>query len=171
MSFDYEVFANEEDALKAREFPLLPDGVYRFKTVESKPKRSSNGNSMITLKNCIEHEGKDHNVFDNLIGVASMAWKVKHYCEATGLEREYAAKAFNCDSPMDREGYCLIGNEPAKTYIKEDGSQGTYKAKNVILDYVPANMAQAPNPFAPAPAKAPIPVTPPTEIFDQNLPF
>ena len=177
MSFDYEVFATEEEAMKAKEFPLLDDGVYRFRVIESKPRQSSSGNSMIALKICIEHEGQEYNVFDNLIGVKSMAWKVKHFAEATGLEREYAIRAFNCESPMDREGYCLIGNEPAKPKNdgskNHDGSPAMYKAKNIVEDYIPAKANNTANPFAPAEPlkKAPIPVSPPAEEFDTDLPF
>ena len=94
MSFDYDVMS-EEEAQKAREFQLLPDGIYDFAVMESKFKYSGAGNPMIELKLRIVHDGDEYHVFDNLIGTKNMAWKTKHFCEAAGLEKEYLAKQFN----------------------------------------------------------------------------
>lgn len=136
MSFQYNV-VSEEEAQKAREFPLLPDGTYDFYTMESKFQQSSTGNPMIALKVKIMHDGKDFNVFDNLIGIASMDWKTKHYCETTGLQQNYIDKTFDEKVAAGRKGKCIISTQPAKP--KNDGSGTFYKAKNVIDDYVTAD--------------------------------
>jgi len=94
MSFNYEVL-DEEQAQKAREFQLLPDGIYDFAVTESKLKYSKSGNAMIELKIRIIHEGQEYNVFDNLIATRNMVWKTKHFCETTGLQKEYLAGQFN----------------------------------------------------------------------------
>jgi hypothetical protein len=169
--FDYDVMT-EDEAQKAREFTLLPDGTYNFEVIESKLKYSNSGNAMIALTLKIIHEEKDHNVFDYLVGTKNMAWKTKHFCEATGLESQYVAKQFNEHLAAGRRGKCMVSNTPAKP--KNDGTNEMYKAKNTIEDYIPANMVNPANPFAPPVAK---PVTTagmaqtPKEQFDSDLPF
>lgn len=174
MSFDYDVMT-EEEAQKAREFPLLPDGVYDFVTIESKLKYSQAGNAMIELKNRICHDGMEFNVFDNLIGTKNMAWKTKHYCETTGLEKEYAAKQFDEKLCVNRRGTCAIVNVAARP--KNDGTSAMWKAKNEVQDYLSSEALnkQQPkaNPFAPPEPKAAAQPTPPESepFFDDNIPF
>jgi len=174
MSFDYDVMS-EEEAQKAREFPLLPDGIYDFVTMESKLKYSQAGNAMIELKNRICHDGMEFNVYDNLIGTKNMAWKTKHYCESTGLEKEYVAKQFNETLCVNRRGTCVIGNVAARP--KNDGTNAMWKAKNEVTDYVsPDNFQKQPaapsaeNAFAPPAAK--IAAAPESEpFFNDDVPF
>lgn len=136
MSFDYEVL-DEAQAQKAREFPLLPDGIYDFVVTESKFKYSSQNNPMIELKIRIVHDGVDFNVFDNLIGTKNMIWKTLHFCETTGLEREYQAKEFNEKIAKGRRGTCSIKNVPARP--KPNNPTEFYKAKNEVEDYLSAD--------------------------------
>ena len=84
MGFTYPKMT-EEEAQKAREFKLLPDGIYDFEVIQASAKTSHSGNPMIEMKIKIRHNGEDYNVFDNLIGTANMTWKTLHFCAATGL--------------------------------------------------------------------------------------
>jgi len=133
MSFTYSRMT-EEEAIKAREFPLLEKGVYNFTVMESKFKRSQAGNPMIELKLRITHDGKEFNVFDNLISMPSMEWKTIHFCRVTGLEIEYDNQQFNERLAAGKRGKCMISRIEAKP--KNDGSGEFYKAKNVVDDYV-----------------------------------
>ncbi len=164
MSFNYDVL-DENEAQRAREFPLLPDGIYDFAVLENKFQYSQSGNPMIGLKLRIIHEGKEFNVFDNLIGIKSMIWKTKHFCDTTGLEQEYLDGKFNETLAANKRGTCKIITKPQRP--KNDGSGEFYKAKNEVEDYlkqsdlIPQNTA---NPFAPAPVKE-------TAKKDEGVPF
>lgn len=136
MSFNYDV-VSEEEAKQAREFPLLPDGIYDFVVVQSKFKYSENGNEMIQLKLNIKHDGKDHGVFDNLISLKNMTWKTRHFCQSVGLMREYEAKEFDENMALHQHGTCEIATVAARP--KNDGSNGFWKAKNEVTDYVERN--------------------------------
>lgn len=155
MSFNYEVL-NEEQAQKAREYPLLPDGIYDFIVAESKLKYSAKGNAMIELKLRITHDGVDFNVFDNLIATANMMWKTIHFCDTTGLANEYLAKRFNEKVAAGRRGTCQISNVPERS--KNDGTSAVFKAKNQVEDYLSEEKIRqqsvAANPFAAAASAA-----------------
>lgn len=170
--FDYDVLT-EEEAQKAREFPLLPDGIYDFVTIDAKLKYSKNGNTMIELKNRICHDGQEFHVFDNLIAIKSMIWKTKHYCETTGLEKEYLAKQFGQPLCINRRGTCAIGTVEARP--KNDGTGAMWKAKNEVTDYLSSDAIlkhSKENPFAPPPPKAPAEPAPESEPFiDSDIPF
>lgn len=174
--FAYDVMS-EDEAQKAREFPMLPDGVYDFETIEAKLTYSQAGNPMIQLKNKIVYEGRDYNVYDNLIGTKNMVWKTKHYCESTGLEREYLAGTFSEKLCMGRRGVCEVGTKPERP--KNDGTNAVWKAKNEVVDYQGADTAKNDNPFAPPkPVTAPIapaaaqPQPPESEPFhNDDIPF
>ena len=176
MSFSYEPIATEEEVQKAREFPLLPDGVYDFAVMESKFKWSSSGNPMIELKLRIVHEGEEFNVFDNLIGTKNMAWKTKHFCDTTGLSKEYLAGTFTEHLCPQRRGTCSIANVAARP--KNDGTSAMWKAKNEVSDYLSADKiagatakaANSANPFAAPATKLPTP--PESEPFlNDDIPF
>lgn len=172
-NFNYEPIATEEEAQKAREFPMLPEGIYDFAVMESKFGYSGAGNPKIDLKLRIIHEGKEFNVYDTLVGTKNMIWKTKHFCESSGLEADYLAGTFDEHKPLNRRGTCCIIVSQARP--KNDGSGGMYKARNEVQDYVNPTAAVAnPNPFAPAATAAPVapPARPEEAPFvDSDIPF
>jgi hypothetical protein len=173
--FDYPVFNSEEEAQKAREFPLLPDGIYDFAVIDAKPGFTNSGNPKINLKLRIIHQEKEWYVFDDLIGMPSFAWKIKHFCEITGLEKEYKAKQFGVDMCKNRRGKCKISNIAAKP--KNDGTNDYWKAKNQVDDYVindKTNIFSSlnSNPFVPNEAKSKITPSKEAKAFeDDDIPF
>lgn len=175
MSFEYELFTSEEEAMKASAFPMLPDGIYDFAVLESKFGYSQAGNPKIDLKVQIIHEGEAFNVFDSLVGTKRMAYRVKHFAETTGCEKEYLAKQFNEHTPKNRRGKCVIRQRAAQP--KSDGSGGMWPAKNVVEDYVGTNMRLmlegASIPFAPAPEPKQKKEASPIDEFDSSsdIPF
>lgn len=161
--FSYEPIANESEAIKAREFPLLPDGVYDFAVMKAEHAYSSKGNHMIQLVLRIIHEGVDHNVYCNLIGTKNMEWLTKHFCETTGLKEYYLNKKFNEKLCHNVRGKCLIGTQQAKP--KNDGSGDMWKARNVVDDFCGETFdAEQLN-------KAPLSPTAVNDFHDDALPF
>lgn len=181
MSYEYEVLG-EEDAMKARS-GKLEDGIYKFKVVEAKFGYSEAGNPKINLTLDVNFEGKIYKVWTMLIGMRSMIWKTKHFCDATGQSDLYEAGKFDENYCVGKEGLAKIVYVPERP--KNDGTNGVWKAKNDVEDFlvddtalgmqpVPAPAAQGiPNPFAPKqhfqqPAK-PAPAT--QEFVDSDIPF
>lgn len=115
---------NEEiEAEKA----LLQPGEYKF-VVESADERiSKNGNPMIKLKLKVKSsEGVTYTLFDYLLTSDKMIWKLKHFCEAAGLENKYNEGAIRDSDCVGREG-------EIKTEIEE--SEG-FPPKSSVVDYL-----------------------------------
>ena len=173
MSFTYPP-VTEEQALKDKEFPLLPDGIYDFAVMEAKFKYSKNSNPMIELKLRIIHDGMEFNIFDNLIATKMMMWKVKHFCDTTGLEKEYIGGQFTEHLCPNKRGTCSIKTTPERP--KNDGSGQVYKARNEVEDYLSSdalNKAAAENPFTPQQKATPssAPVAEAEAFYDDAIPF
>jgi hypothetical protein len=131
-SFTYQPLSAEE-AERARQYPLLQDGIYTFSVVKATLKQSSKGNSMIELQEVYwNDEGKEFIVFDFLIGIKSMEWKTRHFCEAVGLEKEYISGKFNENLCLGKQGKASIILQKGKA----NANGGFYKDKNVVEDYI-----------------------------------
>lgn len=108
-----------------REQGLWPEGSYDFRVAEATECQSKAGNDQIKLKLVI-YKGEDTRfVYDYL--TASMEYKLRHFCEATGLLAKYDSGRLNADDMVGREGIVQIRIEPAS---------GNYEAKNAVKDYV-----------------------------------
>ncbi len=170
---------SEEEVQKAREFALLPDGIYDFAVMEAKFKYSKNSNPMIELKLRITHDGEEYYVFDNLIAMKSMMWKTKHFCDTTGLQKEYLASEFNEHLCPNKRGTCAITNVAAvpknNGKYNADGTPEMYKAKNEVQDYLSSEAMEKvakENPFSPPPPKvAPAPAAEAEEFLNDEIPF
>lgn len=106
---------------------LLPKGEYDFEIVSAIDKVSKQNNEMIELKVLVYIDGTPaRQIFDYLM--ESVAYKLKHFCYATGLNKKYdegTLQAFDC---YGVSGRCKIA-------IKEDKT-GAYPPKNTITDYI-----------------------------------
>lgn len=149
---------------------LAPDGIYDFEVSNGLDEHSNSGNEMIHLElKVFVADGRWIYVHDYLVNTERMQWKIKHFCEAVGLESEYQAGELSGFACLQRTGKVKIGTQPAK-----DG----YPAKNVAKDYEvaidkPKGMgANAPasvqKKAAPAPARQPQPASGP---MDEEPPF
>jgi len=121
---------------------LVEDGEYDFEVIRSKPKTSYAGNQMAELNiKFWDRNGKVHTMFDNLVfsTVPLNIRKVKHFCDATGLQEYYKRG----ELPEELGGYSgrfrisiqrgqIIPVE--KLNGKPMGSK--YPDKNVVEDYV-----------------------------------
>jgi len=171
MSFNYNP-VSEEQALKDKEFALLPDGIYDFIVTEAKFKYSQNNNPMIEMKLRIMHDGEEFNVFDNLIATKMMMWKLIHFCDSVGLKKEYEAGQFSERLCGNKRGTCSIKSVPARP--KNNGTSEMWKAKNEVEDYLtPETIAKASaaNPFTPPKSKSATAVAASEPFFSDDIPF
>lgn len=112
---------------------LLKKGIGKFEVVTAEDKISKKGDDMIKLLlKCWDSENNQQNVFDYLIfndEIFNQA-KIKHFCYATGLHKEYESGTFvltpyQCEN---KEGTLKIGISIDKT--------GQYGDKNCVQDYI-----------------------------------
>ncbi len=105
---------------------LTPEGEYDFEVVHAEEKQSSKGNEMIELSLKVFVGEKTRLISDYLL--EAMAFKLIHFCEATGLSDRYEAgilSAFDC-----------IGSTGKLELVIQPG-KGTYGPKNSVKDYIP----------------------------------
>ena|SRR3990167_6024105 len=113
-----------EEELKT--FVLLPEGEYDFDVIGAEEQTSKSGNAMIklTLK-VYGYNGEITTVYDYLL--ASLEYKIKHFCDTAGLVAEYEAGTLSADMCSNRSGKC-------KLKIDKD-KNGVYEDKNAVKDY------------------------------------
>lgn len=132
---------------------LMPDGIYPFEVVEATDAVSKSGNEMIVLKlRIVDDQNIARTLKDYLL--ASMAFKLRHFCVQTGLMDKYDAddlKAMNC---VGKKGMVEITSDKTPRFAP-DGKQ--YPVKNSVKDY-PKDAV------VPAPASA-------SPEYDDSIPF
>jgi hypothetical protein len=108
---------------------LLPEGEYDFFVKQAEDTVSKKGNEMIKLTlGILDSNNKEHMLFDYLL--ESLAFKVKHFAEAVGLEDKYNAGCYVAEDCRNKSGRCYITRQEAK-----DG----FQAKNNVSDYIRAS--------------------------------
>ncbi len=108
---------------------LLPAGEYDFEVISAEDARSSKGNDMIKLKLRIFHDESERQVFDYLM--EAVHYKLKHFCDAADLAREYESGVLKASMCNGRAGRLRLAIEKDKT--------GQYSDKNAVKDYIPAS--------------------------------
>ena len=109
---------------------LIAPGTYDFTVVESKEMLSKSGNEMIKLQLKVwDMNGNERSVFDYLL--EAMAFKLRHFCEATGLLNKYEEGGFNAEDCLGKSGKVEIIIQEGN--FKPDGSK--YADKNAVKDY------------------------------------
>lgn len=104
---------------------LIPKDQYSFEVLSAEDKYSQAGNEMISLTIGIYYNGKlGPRIFDFLM--PSVAYKLRHFCDAVGLLAEYESGNLTADMCTDRSGKCVVD-------IKKDDTWGD---KNIIKDYI-----------------------------------
>lgn len=149
---------------------LFAEGDYDFEVLEAEETRSKKGNDMIKLKlNVLDRSGNSRWVYDYLL--ESMGFKLRHFCEGTGLLSKYDQGTLTARDCIGRSGICKLQVEDAS---------GAYPAKNSVADYVvkaahvqrpaeqPANQGRA---TQPARATAPAGEFPDQLPNDDYVPF
>ena len=136
---------------------LMPEGKYEFTVFESEDQISKAGSEMIKLTLRVkDSEGTMHIIFDYLL--EKMAWKLKHFCECTGLSSKYDSGDLSAIDCLDKTGVCeIIVQEGQQKY---DGSK--YADKNAVKDYVENKGSMS---------KDPVPEVTGHPAFDDDIPF
>jgi hypothetical protein len=140
---------------------LIPAGEYGFEVLTAEDKRSAKGNDMIALKLIVYmSDGSQRHVYDWIL--EAFAFKLRHFCEATGLIDHYNAGRLCAADCVGRSGKVKLG-------INEDKS-GDYPPNNKVIDYVVAKGN------AQTAAQAAVPKQAPRESAkhiddDEKLPF
>jgi hypothetical protein len=120
---------------------LIPAGEYGFEVLTAEDKIRVNGHDMIALKLIIYlPDGTHRHVRDWLLD--AVAYKLRHFCEVTGLMDAYNSGRLCAADCVGRSG-------KVKLCINEDKS-GVYPPSNRVVDYVVAKgNAQPAVPAAP----------------------
>jgi hypothetical protein len=126
-----------------REESLIPEGEYDFTVVQAANKTSKAGNDMIQLDLDIFVGGAERPMKDWLM--EKMAFKLLHFCSATGLIAKYESGSLDAQD--------CVGKSGKLTVVIKDG-QGAYGKQNSIKDYVVP--VAAPKDNEPLPPKAPV---------------
>lgn len=124
---------------------LLAPGVYPFEILSATDEISKTGNEMIKLKLNVFSEDREVHVFDYLL--EKMAFKLRHFAEATDMLADYEAGKINAWHCVDKVGYCKLAI---------DQGNGEFPAKNVVKDYL--------KPEVPLTKPAAPPTTPASEV-------
>lgn len=141
MSFSFAP-KNDEEIHAIQNQGLLPEGVYPFQVKAVEQLVSKTGNSMLKIRlSVLEKDGSSRTIFDYLVATDQMIFKLKHFCEAIGLEDKYSKGCFEPQDCLERSGSAFISVQ--KGSAKPDGS-GNYPDKNQVKDYVKANEVAKP---------------------------
>jgi hypothetical protein len=119
----------------------MPDGTYDAEVLEfhdkdkhNQPLISKNGNPMTFVKLSVwDANGQIHSLSDYLVDIQLMAFKIRHFCEATGnLDKYETEQEIKGIDVFGKRIKVVIGSQSPKP--KSDGS--FYPPKNVVKDYV-----------------------------------
>jgi hypothetical protein len=124
--------AKTEEELKAE--LVMPEGEYDFEVIEAADTVSKKGNDMITVKlKVFAPDGGFRLVTDYLM--EKMAFKLRHFCETTGMIDRYDAGDLMARHCEGRTGRVLIQVEPEQRGKDRDGNDKTFPPKNSVGDY------------------------------------
>ena len=105
---------------------MIPMGEYPFQVLSATPKSSKAGNPMIVVElDVFLPDGNTRRIKDYLM--ESMAFKLRHFCVAVGLEKQYDAGSLEPVDIVSRGGVCKIIVKPPK---------GEYGPQNEVKDYL-----------------------------------
>jgi hypothetical protein len=132
---------NEDEVNKAR-FNLLKEGEYDAVVTQAFQKISANsGNNMAELYLSIKDEyNEEHIIKDYLVFTRKMLWKVKHFCDSSGLQQEYLDEKFTPEMASSKKVRVKvrvkIGDEIPLISLSGKPIGSKYPDKNEIEDYI-----------------------------------
>lgn len=124
---------NEINEIKNRR--LMADGVYPFVIKDMKTMMSKTNKPMIkAIHSVYDNTGMERMVTDYLLLTDEMIFRLKHLCDTTGLEAEYATGNPEkiCEAAIGRSGEVKIGIR--KGNLRDDGT--LFDDQNIVKDYV-----------------------------------
>lgn len=132
---------------------LLPAGEYDFEVVTAEDRISKSGNEMIEVGLLVFAGDAKRTVKDYLM--EKMAYKLRHYCYAVGLGKEYESGELTAALCVGRTGRVKLKVE------EQDG----FRPKNAVADYVVGATTDVPQKTAPK-----LPTASPAAAADPNEP-
>jgi len=155
---------NPSDGSQRSGFELLPAGEYDIEVLEAEERLSQKGNQMIALTLQARHpDGYDARVWDYLVSVQAAVFKIKMFCEATGLQQQFERGRLTAEE--------CVGRRAKATVIIDEGRDG-FSDRNSIQEYRAAD--SAPRGIATNPDEGEAAATTPAEpmpVSDQDIPF
>lgn len=144
--FHYEVLS-EQEAMNER-FQLLKEGIYEAVITASSDTTSSKGSPMMDMTVTVYDEnGKTHDVRDFLVFTKPMMWKVVHFAESAGIQKEYEAGKLCSETAINRVCKVKIaieqGGEIPQDKLKGKPVGTRYFDKNKIEDYIKKDETKA----------------------------
>lgn len=119
---------NPEDGSARGSFQLLPVGDYDIEVIEAEERTSQKGNQMIALTLQARHpDGYDARVWDYLVSTPAAVFKIRMFCEAAGLEKQFESGRLTAKD-------CLGAKTKARIIV-EDGRDG-FSDRNSVAEYV-----------------------------------
>lgn len=110
---------------------LLEPGIYPFQVTQASNEISKSGNDMLKLTVMIwDKGGSMHYIYDYLL--EAMGYKLRHFCESTGLMGKYEKGELYPQDCMNAQGNLEIIIQEGKD--KGDGSR--YPSRNSVKDYI-----------------------------------
>lgn len=104
-------------------FKLLPEGEYDFTVIKLEKAFTKSGENMAKLTLCIEHEGTEYKVFDNIVLRNTLKWKLQQFFICVGLmQPNEALKKMPWGKVVGTEGRAIIFHDTynGKTNPKVD---------------------------------------------------
>lgn len=121
----FQPISSKEAEQQASRFEPLPDGDYDFQVLEAVDCQSKKGIDQIKLKlGCFASGNRQQFVWDYLH--PDMQFKLRHFCECTGLLSKYDSGTLRAQDCAGRTGIASLSTE----------EQAGYKPRNVVEDYV-----------------------------------
>lgn len=109
---------------------LLQPGIGQYEVMSAILKMSKSGNPMIEMKIKVwDAAGSERIIYDYLINMPSMEFKIKHFCESCGLDEKYKDGRFTDMDCVQKSGRLRIG-------IQKDKSGNNYPDRNCVVDYI-----------------------------------
>ncbi|HLA58580.1 MAG TPA: hypothetical protein VK622_07460 [Puia sp.] len=135
---------------------LLPEGLYDYDVIKSEDKLNKKGTYYTACTLMVwDAEGKERMVFTNMAFIKLL----KHFCDVNNMQNQYQSGTIQAEE--------FVGKNTGKVYIGIEGEKpkeggGTYKAKNVVLDYIAS---------PPGSLMKPLPEAKKDDFLNDDLPF
>lgn len=138
--FQYDVLTEQE--AMAERFQLMKEGIYEAVITASQDTTSaSSGNPMMDMTvTCYDEAGKPHDIRDFLVLTKQMMWKVVHFAESAGIQKEYADGKLCSQVAINKTVKVKItvetGSEIPQDKLKGKPLGSKYPDKNKVEDYL-----------------------------------
>ncbi len=152
---------NPSDGAPKSGFDLLPAGEYDIEVIEAEERTSQKGNQMIALTLLAKHpDGYDARVWDYLVSTTAAVFKIKMFCDATGLESQFQGGRLTAEECVGRKGRAKI--------TVEEGRDG-FSDRNSVAEYLDGQ--SSPKPAAGIETMPSEANSQPAPVTDEQIPF